>query len=251
MKTSTKVLFGGLATILFVAITVMAIGRANMKLITRADCNELPRTTKSLQFEFSAIDISHNVEAILQQGDFKVEIDAVEAAMPHINHHVENGVLKLYLENNMTHEGVGCPINVVITAPLLDAIYLSHGSKITNSERYETPNLEIEAAHGCLVDLTVKTGNLKTTASHSATIAIAGEVNNLDAAASHSSQIQLPKAQIKMASVDLSHSSTATIKADTISHAYMAHSSMLHYIGDAVIGSIDAQHSSGIKKVAE
>jgi hypothetical protein len=251
MKTSNKVLFGGLATILLVAISLMAIGRSNMKLITRSDCNKLPRTTKTLQLEFTAVDISHNVEAVLKQGDFKVEIDATESALPHINHHVENGVLKLYLENLSSTDVEACPFNVVLTAPKLDKIYIAHGSQITNSGTFETPNLEIEASHGSLVDLTLKTGNLKTNARHSANIEISGEANSLDASASHSSQIQLPNAQINTAQVDLSHSSMVMIHADTISNAYLAHSSMLNYIGETVIGNIDARHSSGIKKLSE
>lgn len=251
MKTSNKVLFGGLATILLVAISLMAIGRSNMRFYTKAECNKLPRTTKSLQLEFTAVDISHSVEAILKQGDFNVEIDATESAMPYVNHHVENGILKLYLEDVSTKEVEPCPFNVVITAPQLDKIYISHGSQITNEGVFETPNLEIVASHGCLVDLSVKTNNLKTIARHSANIELAGEANSLDASASHSAQIQLPFAKVKTAKVDLSHSSTAMIHADTITNAYMVHSSMLNYIGEAVIGNIDAQHSSGIKKLSE
>ena len=118
-------------------------------------------------------------------------------------------------------------------------------------ETFETPNLEIVASHGSLVELSLKTGSLKTTAMHSANIEVAGEVDSLDASASHSSQIQLPNANVNRASVNLSHSSTAMIHADTISKADMSHSSMLNYIGETVIGNIDARHSSGIKKLTE
>ena len=59
MKTSNKVLFGGLATILLVAVAIMAIGRSKMRFWTMEECNKLPRLSKSLNLEFNEVHIGN------------------------------------------------------------------------------------------------------------------------------------------------------------------------------------------------
>lgn len=251
MKTSNKILFGGLATILLTSIAVMVIGRSNMRFWTKEECHKLPRTSKTVKLEFNKVNIGHSVEAVLKQGDFQVEIDASESAMPFVNHHVENGVLHLNLENAIITQAEPCTFKAVITAPSLDKIFIANGSQMTNKEIFEAPNLEIEAVNGSWVDMIVNVENLKTSASNSAEISIEGDVKNLDISARNSAQIQLPKVNVSTANIYLANSSFAKIQADSITKAVVQNSSTLNYIGEAVLGSITSQNSSAINKVSE
>lgn len=251
MKTSNKVLFGGLATILLMSIVVMLVGRSNLKMWSIEECNTLPRTSKTVQLEFREVNIGHSVEAVLQQGAFKVEIEASESAMPHINHHVENGVLHLNLEDVTVTQVEPCPFKVVITAPDLDKIFISSGSQMTNAGIFETPKLEIEAVNGSWVDMNVKVADLKTYASNAAKISIEGEASSLDLSAKNSAQIQLPNVKVGTAFVYLANSSSAKINADTISSAVVQNSSTLNYIDEAVLVKTMNQNSSAINKVME
>ena len=251
MKTSNKVLFGGLATILLVAILIMIIGRSNMRFWTKEECSKLPQTSKMLQLEFNEVNIGHSVEATLVQGDFKVEIEASESAMPFVNHHVENGVLHLNLEDVTLTQVEPCPFKVVITAPDLDNIFIANGSQMTNTGIFETAKLKIEAVNGSWVDMTVKVADLKTYASNASEISIEGEVNSLSLRAKNSAQIQLPNVNVRTADVHLENSSYVKLRADSISNAVLQNSSTLNYIGETVLGNISNQNSSAVNKVEE
>ena len=251
MKTSNKVLFGGLATILLVAVAIMAIGRSKMRFWTMEECNKLPRLSKSLNLEFNEVHIGNSVEATLKQGDFAIEIDATETAMPHINHHVEHGVLFLNLEEVSLEKVAPCPFKVVISAPHLDKISITKGAELRNTETYKTDSLDINAVQGSAVYLSIDVEHLNASASHSAKIEIAGEVRNLTGWGSNSAELQLPFAHVGSVKMSLTNSATAIIDADTIVFANLMNSSELRYIGEAVLEEIDVKNSSSMQKVAK
>ncbi len=250
MKTSNKILFGGLAFILASSIFVMAAFRSTATFWSLEECNELTRKSKTLNLEFEEVEIGHNIKATLAQGDFKVEIDAVEEIMNHLNHHVENGVLFLNLGDNVK-DMVPCPTNVTITCPQLNRIKIANGSQIRNSEIFETPNLDIRAVNGSQVELSLEAESLKASASNSSNIEIAGELGQIDLSAKNSSHIQLTDALGRTAKVYLANSSTAMINVDTISNADLGNSSNLIYAGETVLGKMNNRNSSSFKQVGE
>lgn len=247
MKTSNKILFGGLAIVFFTSIALAAFTRT--RLTPPKPCEELAHTSKTVDLIFDKVSIGDNIHVTLLQGDFKVQIESLEKAMPYVNHHVEEGVLKLYLEDNHSSP---CPIEVALSCPQLSSVQVVNGSSIVGKENFSTPQMEIQAMNGSLVRLKLTSASVTASATNSADIELSGEINKLDISAHNSSRIRASNALVNTAKVKLINSASAQINADTISSAKLMNSSSLSYIGDAVIvANVESANSSSITKLEE
>ena len=248
MKTSNKVLFGGLGLVFLIGIIAAGITRSSAKIYSKEACGEMSRSTKNLQLEFNKIEISQNINTTLIQGNFAVQIDATDEVMPNLNHHVENGVLKIYLDDG---NYIPCPVNVVLTCPQLDGMIISNGSSIVTKGAFKTPNIEVSAMNGSQVELELESDFLKTKAQNSADVRIKGLISKMDVTAHNSARVQAPNAKVNNAIIRLTNSSSAMIFADTISEANLTNSASLKYVGDAQLGNIQTNNSSSIRKISE
>lgn len=244
MKTSNKLLFGGLAIVFITSVSLAAITRS--KLSTPAVCAELPRTSKTVDLAFDKVSIAQNIHVTLQQGDFNVQIESTRKAMSYINHHVEDGLLKLYLEDNHSSS---CPVEVVLTCPTLSRVDAANGSSIEGEENFITPAMDIRAINGSRVSLVLTSTNVSASATNSASIELKGEINNLDISALNSARIQASDVHANTAKVRLTNSASAQVHADTIKSAKLMNNSALDYIGKAILVDVQNQNSSSLRKI--
>ena len=248
MKNSNKILFGGLGLVVLLGLLAAGYTRANTKIWSPEACGEMPRTIKNVQLQFDKVEISHGINVTLTQGEFNLELEATKEVMPYVNHHVENGMLKLYLENG---EYLPCPVNVKMRCPELSSLSVSSGSTVTGEGRFETSSLAIKTMNGSSANLNLVCDKVNVYSTNSSDLQLSGTISELDITALNSVRIQAPYARVNAATVVLKNSSSAMIYADSIPSVSLTNSSSLQYIGQAVVGKTSTQNSSSIERIEE
>jgi len=248
MKKSNIILYGGLAFTIIAGISVAAYFRSiTNKIFTTETCAQLPRTSKSVQLQFEKIKISDNINVTLLQGDFELEIDAVEAVVPFVNHHVHDGQLELYLEDG---DYQPCPVYINMSCPQLSRLSIGNGSSVICKSKFVTPNIFIETMDGAHAELNLISEKVTAKAVNSSDLQLSGKMTMIDMRASNSARIQASNAIVNRATISLSNSSSAKVNADTIHSASLTNSSSLEYIGQTVLGAMNINNSSSIKMIA-
>ena len=246
MKTSNKVLFGGLGLVLFFGIALAGITRSTSTIYSKEECSKLPTIKKELDLTFESISATQNIKVVLRQGEFKVSMEAAEKLEPFINHYVEDGTLILDVENGAD---IPCPVVFTIQCPTLKMVSMSNGAGLLVESLFDTPNLNLRAQNGAWIDMNVKSDEVALSAQNGANITLNGEIKYLNANAVNSSNITTKDANISKTAIKLSNSAAATIHTDTISQANLVNSSLLRYVGVTQLEDVRTVNSSSIERV--
>ena len=251
MKTSNKVLFGGLGIVLLLGIALAGITRSNSVVYSPEECDKLPSIKKELDFKFESISATQNIELTLKQGEFKVSYTAPEKLAPYINHYVEAGELKLELEKSYLKKGdfVPCRVQFTIQCPDLKQVSVSNGASLIANGVFDTPNLNLRAQNGSWIEMNVQSDEVNVTAQNGANVTLSGEIKYLDAKGVNSSNITAKDADVNKTAIKLSNSAAATIHADTIVRADLVNSSLLKYVGATHLEDVKTVNSSSIERV--
>ena len=246
MKTSNKVLFGGLGLVVLFGVILAGFTRSTSIVYSPEKCSKLPIMKKDLDLTFESISATQNIEVTLSQGDFKVSLECAEKQEPYLNHYVEDGVLKLDIENG---DFVPCPIKFTIQCPDLKEVYMANGASLIAKNAFTAPDLDIRIQNGSWIEMDVQSDEVNVTAQNGANVTLSGEIKYLDAKGVNSSNITAKDADISKASIKLSNSAVATIHADTIAQADLVNSSLLRYVGATQLEDVKTVNSSSIERV--
>ncbi len=246
MKTSNKILFGGLGLVLLFGIAMAGFTRSTSIVYSVEECSKLPVMKKELDLTFESISAKQQIEVTLRQGDFKILMEGPEGIAPFLDHHVEDGTLKLNIENGAK---IRCPVKFTIQCPSLKQVSVSNGASVISDGQFDSPNLTLKAQNGSWIDMDVRSDEVNVSTQNGANLTLTGEIKYLDAKGVNSSNITAKDADVSKAAIQLSNSAAATIHADTISQANLVNSSLLKYIGDAHLEDVKSVNSSSIERV--
>jgi hypothetical protein len=248
MKTSTKILFGGLGLILLCGVLLAGITRATSTVYTAEECSKLPAIKKDLNFTFESISASQYIDVVLRQGDFEVSMECAEKLEPYLNHYVEDGILKLYVEDGAD---ISCRVKFTIQCPTLNKISVSNGASVISDEVFDSPSLNLQIQNGALMIMDLRSDKVKVNAANGANVTLTGDIKSLNVEGANSSNITTKDAAVDITAIKLSNSAAATIHTDTITKANLTNSSLLRYVGTTQIENVNTNNSSSIERVEE
>ncbi len=248
MKTSNKILLGGLAFLLIAGIALAAFTRSQTVFLTDGDCNELPRKKSQLDFTFDGIEASSNIRVTVLKGDFSVEVESTEEVVPFLNHHVDDGILRLGFDRG---EYTPCPVNYTLRCPSLKSVTASSGARVIAEGQFSTPSIKLNTNSAGRIEIDVVSDNVEARATSAGSIKMSGDINSLVLNASSSGSLDATGAEIDKSTFRMSSAASATVKTDTILKANLSSSASLRYIGSAQMMDISTNSAGSIKRVSE
>lgn len=161
--------------------------------------------------DFSGIKVSSGIDLYLTMGSTEeVVVEADDDIIDKIITEVEDGVLKIYVKDNIFWKWRS-ERKVHVTVKELNKLHCSAGSDVESENTIESEELSVKASSGSDVKLNVKTGKLflDTSSGSDAKISGTSEVFNLEA--SSGSDIHASELKTKVCHVSVSSGSDASI----------------------------------------
>ena len=213
------------------------------------DANAQSRTVSG----FHAIKISHGIDLFLSQGS--EEAVAVSASSTtyrdKIKTTVEDGVLKIYLENEhgLSWNSGNHKLKAYVSFKMLDALTASGGSDVFFESEIAVAKLDINLSGGSdLKKGSVKIDNLSLNQSGGSDVSISGTVGNLKVSSSGGSDLKAYDLVADICDVQASGGSDTRITVNKELNIFTSGGSDVHYKGNAVVKEI---HSSGASSVSK
>jgi hypothetical protein len=213
------------------------------------DANAQSRTVTG----FHAIKISHGIDLYLSQGND--EAVAVSASSTNyrdkIKTEVENGVLKIYLENEhgFSWSTGNHKLKAYVSFKMLDELTASGGSDVFFESEIAVPKLAISLSGGS--DLTkgsVKINDLSLNQSGGSDVNISGTVTNLKVVASGGSDLKAYDLVTDICDVQASGGSDTHITVNKELNINASGGSDVHYKGTGVVRELRSSGSSSVSK---
>ncbi|MFK7782853.1 head GIN domain-containing protein [Psychroserpens sp.] len=154
---------------------------------------DVTTTDRELNGNFSAIEVSRGLDVYLTQGDSEsIRVQADENLQDIIKVEVENGVLNIYADENISY---AASKKVMVNFKAIDRISTSSGSDVLATTLITADKLEINTSSGSDVELEVDVKNLICESSSGSDIKLSGNTNTFRAEASSGSDIKAAKLQ--------------------------------------------------------
>ncbi|MBR9916037.1 MAG: DUF2807 domain-containing protein [Algicola sp.] len=145
-------------------------------------------TNRTLNGEFNAIEVSRGLDVYLTQGEIEsVRVQADENLQKIIVVDIENGVLNIYAEDNISS---AASKKIMVNFKTIDRISTSSGSDVISTNVITANDLEIFTSSGSDVELEVDVENLICESSSGSDIKLSGSTNTFRAEASSGSDIK-------------------------------------------------------------
>ncbi len=145
-------------------------------------------TDRELNGEFNAIEVSRGLDVYLTQGDTEsIRVQADENLQEIIVVEIENGVLNIYAEENISS---AASKKIMVNFKNIDRISTSSGSDVISTTMIKANDLEIYTSSGSDVELEVEVENLICESSSGSDIKLSGSTNTFRAEASSGSDIK-------------------------------------------------------------
>ena len=168
-------------------------------------------TERAINEDFNAIEVSRGLDVYLTQGETEgVRVQADENLQDIIIAEVENGVLNIYAEENIS---TSSSKKVMVNFKSIDKISTSSGSDVISTNMITADELEIYTSSGSDVELEVQVENLICESSSGSDIKLSGTTNTFRAEASSGSDIKA--ANLKALTTKASANSGADITVNT------------------------------------
>jgi len=167
---------------------------------------------RTLTKDFTKIDVSQGITVLLTMGSkVLLAVEADENLHEYIKTEVVNGVLKIYTAETISKAKSR---KVYITAPNVNAIEASSGSKVVSENTLRATNFTVSSSSGANINLTLKSENVVSKSSSGSYIKLSGRTETHTTKASSGSSIAASdlKSQEAIAGV----SSGASIKLNVI-----------------------------------
>ena len=204
MTTLTKII---VATVLGVLLTSCNF---DFNMGVKGDRN-VTTTDRALTSDFNAIEVSRGLDVYLTQGETEgIRVQADKNLQEIIKVEVENGVLNIYAEENISS---AASKKVMVNFKNINKILTSSGSDVVSTTIITADKLEIHTSSGCDVELEVDVENLICEASSGSDIKLSGITSTFRADASSGSDIKA--AQLKALKTNAQANSGADITVNT------------------------------------
>jgi hypothetical protein len=234
-----KVLFG-----LF-GLVIMLPALAQNKIINDPDAQ------KRSVSDFHAIKVSTGIVLMLTQGN--EEAVAVSAAKPEdrdrIKTTVENGVLKIYYENNsFSFTTNNKMLKAYVSCKLLDGLHVSSGARVEVDGTLKSADLSMDFSSGSDFKGDVSVSSLRIDQGSGSSATISGTAGNLSAEASSGSTLHAFDLQTGQCEVKVSSGAGLDIWVVRDLRASAHRGGRISYKGPAQISSIDTGSGGSVSK---
>jgi hypothetical protein len=201
---------------------------------------------------FHAVRISGGIDLYLSQGPEAVAVSASrEEYRDKIQTVVENGVLKIYLQNTGSHMiwGFSNPkLKAYVSATTLDELKASGGSDVSLEGLIKSDKLGIHLSGGSDLTGKVNIRDLSIDQSGGSDVDISGTVTNLTVDASGGSDLKGYDLEAETCTIEASGGSDAEITVSKTLNANASGGSDIYYKGSGVISQVRSSGSSSVKK---
>jgi Putative auto-transporter adhesin, head GIN domain len=232
--------------IISMAILAICLATSAQKVIN--DPNAVVRNVKG----FHAIRISAGIDLYLSQGEEAVAISATSTEVrDRIQTVVENGVLKIYLENtaNPFKWGHGnSHMKAYVSAKTLDNLNASGGSDVYIQSTFSADKLDITISGGSDLQGKLDVKDLTLDQSGGSDAEISGKANSLKVDASGGSDFKGNDFVTDYCEIVASGGSDAEITVNKELTAHASGGSDISYRGSGVIRDLHSSGSSSVKK---
>ena len=216
----------------------------NSKVIN--DQNAQARNAKG----FHAIRVSHGIDLYLSQGDEAVAVSASDVdTRNRIITEVENGVLKIYMENKGMHWDWGNKkMKAYVSFKMLDDLEASGGSDVFTESTIKQDKLSIHLSGGSDLKAKVEINDLSLHQSGGSDVSISGTVSNLKIDASGGSDFNGYDLASDICDIEASGGSDMHVTVNKELKANASGGSDIYYKGSGVIKEMRSSGSSSISK---
>jgi hypothetical protein len=184
MTTLTKIIVTILLSILLMSCNF------DMNFGVKGDGN-VTTTNRELTGDFNAIEVSRGLDVYLTQGDTEsIRVQADENLQDIIKVEVENGILNIYAEDNISSSASK---KVMVNFKTLDRISASSGSDLVSTNIITADELKINTSSGSDVELEVEVEHLICESSSGSDITLSGIAHTFRAEANSGSDIKAAK----------------------------------------------------------
>lgn len=182
MTTLTKIIVTGLLSILLVSCNFDFGVKGNGNVIS---------TTRELNDTFNAVEVSRGLDVYLTQSETEgIRVQADENLQDIIKVEIENGVLNIYTEDNISSSSSK---KVMVNFKTIDRISASSGSDVMSTNVITSDELKIFTSSGSDVELEIDVERLICESSSGSDITLSGKANTFRAEASSGSDIKAEK----------------------------------------------------------
>jgi hypothetical protein len=142
---------------------------------------------RDISSDFSAITVSQGLDLyITQSNEVSISIEADENLHEFIMTEVENGVLKIYVNENIRK---AASKKIMLNVTDISAIKATSGSYVYSKNTIEVDDLELNTTSGADMKLTVNTEQLVCKATSGSDLKLSGKTKTLNASATSGSDI--------------------------------------------------------------
>jgi len=214
-----------------------------------------PNAEKRNVSGFHAIEVSNGIDLYLSQGNEAVAVSASETKYrDKIKTEVENGVLKIYYENENRHISISWgnrKLKAYVSAKTLDGLDGSGGSDIQIDGNFKSDKLSLQVSGGSDFDGKLEVNELKATASGGSDIDVSGSAKTLMIDASGGSDFKGSDFVVENCTIDASGGSDIYITVNKELNVDASGGSDVHYKGTGLIREIKNSGGGSVKKISK
>ena len=212
------------------------------------DPNAQTREAKS----FHAIKVANGIELFLTQSNSEtivVSADEVEHR-DRIKTEVDNGVLKIYYDNNFLKQlnGRNKKLRAYVSFINIDGVDASSGASVKVEGVIKATKLNLEASSGAIFKGNVETGTMDVAQSSGSVITISGKVTSLKIDGSSGSIFKGYELAVENCTAETSSGSGVQITVNKELSAEASSGGYVYYKGEGVIRSVRTGSGGSVSK---
>ncbi len=167
------------------------------------------KETRDLDSSFDKITTQQGIQVYLtQDASVDLEVETDSNLMDILKTEVDNGVLKIYFDKNISFAKER---NVYLSTPDITSLKASSGSAFLSENTINAEDLSLKTSSGANIRVAVKTENLSCDTSSGSNIKVTGETKNLETDASSGSVIQCKELKAENCKSDVSSGANTSV----------------------------------------
>lgn len=221
--------------------TIMTLASLVLAGVGLSSCNEISvtpgntvTTTRSAQ-GFSHLEVSDGFEVEITRGTAEaLRVEAPEGFQPYIKTEVENGTLRIYLQEHVSSSGLS-PEKVYLTVTNLEGVTASGGSRITSMDTLRSAAFSIAGSGSSVFTFPLQVSELNCEASGSSELNLSGAAEGIATNFSGSSRLHAFDLATTSATINGSGSSRFEVRVSSALAVSTSGGSETYYKGHPAI----------------
>ena len=166
---------------------------------------------RDINGNFDAIEVSRGLDVYLTQGDaVSLKVQADENLHDIIMTEVENNVLKIYAEDNITRSSAQ---KVILSFTEINRIASHSGSDVYGTNRFVLDDIELTSTSGSDMELDIEADVIECSANSGSDMRLSGKASKLYATATSGSDIKAGNLKVRISEVKANSGADITVHA--------------------------------------